>query len=189
MKTSNDYYQIYYNTPSDINEHLPVLYAAAKKCDHITEFGIRAVVSTWAFLAAKPKKIISYDINMHPNINGAMQIAEHENISFIFNKEDTRKANIEQTDLLFIDTLHTYNQLTIELNKHYSFVNKYIILHDTTTYGEKDEEDSYHLEKINTAEKHGLKVAILEFLENHPEWKTKYTFTNNNGLTVLERTR
>jgi hypothetical protein len=33
----------------------------------------------------------------------------------------------------------------------------------------------------------GLKPAIDEFLAAHPEWTVKEVFTNNNGLTVLQR--
>ena len=49
--------------PSDINEHLPTLKKYAKECEHITEMGVRWVVSTYALLMGKPKKLISYDIN------------------------------------------------------------------------------------------------------------------------------
>ncbi|MGD9307318.1 MAG: glycosyltransferase family 4 protein, partial [Desulfobacterales bacterium] len=34
-------------TPSDINQHLPILRKYAAQCSHITEFGVRGVVSTW----------------------------------------------------------------------------------------------------------------------------------------------
>ena len=43
---------------SDINEHLPTLKKYSQYCDHITELGVRGIVSTWAFLVAKPKKIV-----------------------------------------------------------------------------------------------------------------------------------
>jgi hypothetical protein len=33
----------------------------------------------------------------------------------------------------------------------------------------------------------GLGPAVREFLEMHPEWTVKEVFTNNNGLTVLQR--
>jgi hypothetical protein len=33
----------------------------------------------------------------------------------------------------------------------------------------------------------GLKKAIDEFLLENPEWKLLEKFTNNNGLTILER--
>ena len=47
-------YNVLCNTPSDINEHMPTLYQFACTCSHITEMGVREVVSTWAFLNAKP---------------------------------------------------------------------------------------------------------------------------------------
>lgn len=42
--------------PSDINEHLPTLKKYAEECDHITEMGVRGIVSTYALLMGKPKK-------------------------------------------------------------------------------------------------------------------------------------
>ena len=50
------------NTPSDIYQHLPTLLKYGKECNHITEFGVRGIVSTWALLMAQPEKLISYDI-------------------------------------------------------------------------------------------------------------------------------
>jgi hypothetical protein len=54
------------NDNSDICEHLPTLRRYAEKCDSVIELGVRSVVSTWAFLAAKPKIILSIDIK-HPS--------------------------------------------------------------------------------------------------------------------------
>ena len=51
-----------YLTPSDINEHIPAIIEYGQKCDHITEMGVRWVVSTWAWLACAPKKLIAYDL-------------------------------------------------------------------------------------------------------------------------------
>ena len=181
-------YEHHYNEVSDINEHLPVLYSASLKCKHITEFGVRSVVSTWAFLAAKPEKVISYDISEHANIRPTINLTKRDGINFEFRIGDTRKLNIEPTDMLFIDTLHTYKQLTIELNRHHKQVNKYIIMHDTTTYGTRDENDSYNLDPINIDQnKQGLRTAIDDFVYINTEWKIKYVFENNNGLVVLER--
>ena len=33
----------------------------------------------------------------------------------------------------------------------------------------------------------GLWPAVTEFLENNSNWKIKERFTNNNGLTILEK--
>ena len=47
--------------PSDINEHLPTLKFYGEDCETIMEMGVRSIVSTWAFLASKPKKLYSLD--------------------------------------------------------------------------------------------------------------------------------
>ena len=52
-----------HQTPSDINEHVPTLLKYGQECDHITEMGVRWIVSTWVWLACAPKKLIAYDIH------------------------------------------------------------------------------------------------------------------------------
>ena len=99
------------------------------------------------------------------------------------------KIDIEETDLLFIDTWHHYNQLTAELKKHSDKVKKYICFHDTTSYEHHSEpttsENSYSDELI--WEK-GLWDAVTEFLDTNADtWKLKERFTNNNGFTIIER--
>ena len=50
--------------PSDINEHVPTILQYGQECNHITEMGVRGILSTWAWLACEPKdKLISYDIH------------------------------------------------------------------------------------------------------------------------------
>ena len=171
-------------TPSDINEHLPTLKRYAEEVEHVTEMGVRWIVSTWAFLSGKPKKLISIDIK-HPNKFGANlsvveKAAKESNIDFSFIEGSTLEMQIEKTDLLFIDTLHTYTQLTKELELHSKNVNRYIALHDTTTFSLKDEQPQQ-------SSKVGLKLAISEFLEKNKDWKMIEEYINNNGLTILER--
>jgi hypothetical protein len=162
---------------SDINEHLTVLRKYGEQCNHITEFGVRWIVSTWAFLASQPDFLISYDIR-HPSsfkadIDNVYASAGKTEYNFI--QADVLKIELEETDLLFIDTLHRYNQLKKELQLHASKVKKYIILHDTETFGEKGE-----------GKGEGLQKAIDEFLYQNENWRIKEIFTNNNGLTILE---
>ena len=179
----------------DINEHLPTLRSYASRCNHVTEMGVRFAISTHAFLIAKPKKTVSIDLNYHffepyeKSINDFASICE---TPFQFIENDVLKIDIEQTDLLFIDTLHTYHQLLSELNRHEKNVNKWIILHDTVTFAHEDEE-FYQNGKIseNVAfikkEKTGLKPAIEDFLKNNKNWKIEKEYINNNGLTILKR--
>ena len=175
-------YNIHYNTPSDINEHLPVLKKYASECDIIYELGVRTVVSTWGLLAGYPKKLVSVDI-VHPDKQGkntlslVYEASEEEDIDFSLILEDTLQLEIEETDLLFIDTLHTYIQLKQELALHAKNTKKYIIMHDTVTFGNF----LFHLGEG------GLNKAINEFLKDNPEWEVEEVCTNNNGLTVLKR--
>lgn len=53
---------------SDINELLPHIVRFAQDVEHVTEFGVRDVVSTWALLAAYPKALRSYDIVTCPTL-------------------------------------------------------------------------------------------------------------------------
>jgi hypothetical protein len=179
------------NTPSDIYEHINTLYNYSKKCDHITEMGVRWVSSTWGLLYSNPKKIISYDILKHPAIDEVISLSDEYGINFTFIEEDVLKIEIEPTELLFIDTLHTYNQLLRELKLHSNKVSKYIILHDTITFGRKDETIYEHASDIikEESEKEGLVTAVEDFLisDEGKNWEIFEVFENNNGLTVLKR--
>jgi hypothetical protein len=160
-------------TASDINEHLPALYALARECRHVTEFGTRTGVSTTAFLYAQPDKLVCYDRVRFPQVERLARAAGRT--EFVFREEDVLWADVEDTDLLFIDTLHTYEQLSQELRLHAHKVRKYIILHDTTTYGERGEVEGQA----------GLWPAVEEFLARGT-FRLRQRYTHNNGLAVLE---
>ena len=177
-------------TPSDINEHLPTLYEYAKKCNHITEMGVRWVSSSWAFLLANPDKIISYDIEKHENVKNLLDAAEEYHINFSFIEADVLKTDIEETELLFIDTFHTYRQLKRELELHAKKVKKYIIFHDTVSFAYNDEQAYDCISEIiknEQIEKQGLVPAINEFLvsDEGKNWEVEKVYSNNNGLTIL----
>ncbi|TSD02631.1 MAG: Uncharacterized protein Athens071416_567 [Parcubacteria group bacterium Athens0714_16] len=178
INTLDDVYELYLGEVSDINELLPILKKYAEDCSHITEFGTRDGISTVAFLMAKPNRLITYDINRGSQINELEKLAKENLIDFSFIEKSVLEIEIEETDLLFIDTLHTYDQLKQELLLHGNKAKKYIILHDTETFGCKG---CYGVEP-------GLNKAIEEFVANN-NWRIKEVITINNGLTVLERTK
>ncbi len=165
--------------PSDIWEHLPVLRDYASRCKLVTEFGVRGVVSTWALIAGRPEQVTSYDLSSPGDemICQVRLVALEAKVFFVFYKVDDLSTTINTTDLLFIDTFHTYAQLRAELNRHAKDGRKWIILHDTETFGEKGEAES----------ERGLNYAIREFLMANDEWVEIKRYTNNNGLTILER--
>ncbi len=180
-------------TPSDIHEHLPTLRRYAGQCSHVTELGVRTVVSTWAFLDGlrghgifSSSTLISVDIAAPAKHGGNLEevfaAAEGTGVAFHFLEADDLKIDLAPTDLLFIDTWHAYDQLKAELARHADKARKFIILHDTETFG-------MHGENLNPADPPpaGLRQALIEFLLDHPEWRVKEHFKNNNGLTVLQR--
>lgn len=186
--------------PSDINEHIPTLYRYGLECNHITECGVRSVVSSYAFAFAlktkNPNKLIQVDLDWHANLEVFRQECVAEDINVVFHKQSDLECPMEQTELLFIDTWHVYGHLKRELERWNSSVSKYIILHDTTVdewVGESirmhmniDDQvkwSGYPREEITK----GLWPAVQEFLDSHPEWTIKERYTNNNGLTVLSK--
>jgi tetratricopeptide (TPR) repeat protein len=175
-KTLQDLYREACTTPSDINEHCPTLYALAKECRHVTEMGTRTGVSTTAFLFAQPDRLVCYDRVRSAQVNVLQVLARRT--QFVFHQADVLKVEIEETDLLFIDTWHVYEELECELRLHASRVRKYIVLHDTTTFGERGETEGHR----------GLWPAIEAFLAQGT-FTLKQRYENNNGLTILERRR
>jgi hypothetical protein len=174
-------YEYFYKTPSDMNEHLPVLKEYAEKCDSIIEMGFRTAVSAIGLLAGKPKSMIDYDIM--DNWNGIKykdiveDIVEIESLNWKFEIANVLYIDIEPVDFLFIDTLHTYTQLSKELAKHSDKVKKYIGFHDIVSFGRRGEDGSPK----------GLMNAIEEFLSKTSDWNIEIENHNCNGLMILKR--
>lgn len=169
---------------TDINEHMPRLCELAKQCEHVTEFGVGR--STWAFMHARPKVLRSYDLlsraeadSNYRGTNLGLQdrLCAQASIDFRFEQADTLTLTIEPTDLLFIDTRHTYRQLQAELERHGPLTKKYIVMHDTETFGIIGEDGSAP----------GLWAAVEEFVAGRSQWQIAERHFNNNGLTVLQR--
>ncbi len=156
------------NTESDINQHLPVLREYADRCNHVTELGTRSCVSLFSFLSSNAKKVVAVDI-----LNVA--VPDVEKLQFIC--ADDLQIEIEQTDLLFIDTLHQYQHLKKELALHSNKVNKYIALHDTNIFGRNSDDGTVK----------GLLDALDEFLLQNKDWSICYQTDINNGLTIIRR--
>jgi hypothetical protein len=194
METIFQKYQEKHLTPSDINEHLPVLKKYAEECDSIIEMGVRSIVSTWAFLAGNPKKLISLDLYNPNRFGGNLQEVYdstfNTDINFEFVEQDSLTYSIDSCDLLFIDTWHCYLQLKKELTRHHYNVKKYIILHDTVSFAYHDEKSADEMGSVNTVETNlpkGLIPAVEEFLYHNKNWIIWERKANNNGLTVLKR--
>lgn len=186
MTIAHAQFEIRCQTPEgdawSIYEHLPTIRDLADECESAYELGVHKVTSTWAFLAApRLKKLISVD-RVHPShLGGDLALAENAakevGKHFQFIQNSTLNVSPEPVDLTFIDTWHVYDLLMQELERFAPTTRKYIVLHDTETFGTVGED------RVSK----GLRFAVDEFLGRHPEWYKKAHYTNNNGLTVLAR--
>ena len=188
------------NTSSDIFFHLPILLQYAKKCNHITEMGARGGNTTKTFLYANPEKFISYDYqyatpepHLIDDINNLISLFEEckqIGINCKYIGADVLNVSIEETDFLFIDTWHCYDQLKRELNLHADKAKKYIGFHDTFTFGEvgegSPESDINHPQKNILNGLGGIRKAIDEFLFENKNWEIAYETKENNGLIIIQ---
>jgi hypothetical protein len=158
---------------SDIQGHLEYLSSLARN-EVVVEFGFRTGLSAAAFLHGGAFHVHSYDV--HPCEPWASRYTSWTN-RFYFHQESSLTAKIQECSLLFIDSKHTYEQLSAELARHHDKVRQLIVMHDTGTFGNVDEKQIGQ----------GLIPAIDEFLIEHSEWRWSHHFKHCNGLTVLSR--
>jgi hypothetical protein len=195
-------YRVKCSQASDINRHLPTLYRYARRSEVIAEFGVRGIVSTWAFLrgllenGSQTKELICVDIADVPEMEQVRTLAGHNGIRLTFHQHDSATCVIPEVDLLFVDTWHVYGHLKRELNNHCERVRKYILMHDTELDGilgesrrfgwnikEQAAKSGYPEEEIAC----GLQRAISEFLAKHSQWRLIRRYRHCCGLTILAR--
>lgn len=164
---------------SDIVLHLPVLEFYASRCYYVTEFGVRDGHSTVALLAGCRGTVRSYDVERSPLLD------ELEGVelpcTWRFFHASSLEAQVKATDFLFLDTLHTAEQVAAELRLHGRKAGKYLGFHDTATCGEFDRSGP-------DPGAPGILPALREFLAAFPgEYRVAYETTANNGIMIYER--
>lgn len=186
--TNEERYEQKWKTASDANEHLPVLREYASKCQSAVEIGTWQGVTATGLLMGiidslqQDKKFTVIDIN-EDYLKWSKGWLEQFDLGvnqpkLEFIRESSLIVPPVETDMLFIDSLHTYSHCLKELKRHHAGVKKYILLHDVITYGAFSE----------TGDPPGLEDAICDFLAETPAWQWTKTWDHNNGLALLERT-
>lgn len=192
-------YHTFSLTRSEINEHLPTLYTLAKQCDSVVELGVCHGKSTRALLASGTK-LRSYDVWIDSKVLELFEHAKNIGNDVDYIRKNSVHTEIEECDMLFIDTWHNYYQLRKELKLHADKVKKYIVFHDTVSCGSVGEDwkswgngSKIQYEQLcndldtDAIDSTGINSAIFEFLSEHPEWRIKIHYKNNNGLTIIEK--
>lgn len=173
-------YQDHLSRHSDIREHLGLLHGLALQCKQVVEFGFRTGISASAFLAAGAN-LRSFDIDSRCRTN-VRHLAKIYPNTFVFKVGDSTKVEIPRCQMLFIDTDHTYKTTLAELRGHASMVDKWIVLHDTVSFGRKDRPPG---------DGPGVQTAVEAFLGGvaGEPWFQLLHLPHNNGLTILQRHR
>ena len=159
------------DTPSDINEHLQLLFDLTSICEAVVEIGVRTAVSTRAILAGMPKEYLGIDLEITREAQDIVNIGHAAGINASLLKGNSHEVDIPECDLLFIDSDHTYNCLKVELERHGNRAKRFIAFHDTTIFASE------------------LMPAIQQFMKANPHWKLNIRKHNNNGFLVLERAK
>ncbi len=149
---------------SDISVHMPFLRFLSSQCKQVVEFGVREGCSTVAILIGG-SRLTSYDINKSPLTN---QLSRLSNWTFIQRSSIDVDMVIPQTDLLFIDSCHTFEHVRTELYLHSHRVRKWIAFHDVVSC-------------------RGVREAKDEFLRDYNEFTEVYLSQVNHGLAVIQR--
>jgi hypothetical protein len=170
-------------TPSDIGgKHLAFLRQLASECDTASELGFGFGFSAAALIMGAKGKVTSCDHLKWGDIDELrwhvhwLREAAGDRFEFIECDSHEDRAVPGYCDLLFIDTYHNYGHLKMELAVHGYKAKKYIVLHDTETFGTKGDNPTG-----------GLLRAMNEYIFNYPELYVKYHYADQHGLTVLER--
>ena len=148
---------------ADTVEHLELLTELASCCEVVVEFGVRFGYSTKAFIEAKPKLLISYDIDpCDLNMDELKRLAKENGVKWVFRQQSSHGTVIPKCDLLFVDADHTYESVKKELELHKDKA-KTIAFHDTVSFPD-----------INRA-----------IMEECMGWTPIANRTNCNGLLVI----
>ncbi len=168
---------------SDIAAHLPLLKFLASQCDTACEFGVRFCASTSALISGARRKVVGYDLHSNGDIVYLQSLGARNLLPccFEFHQGNTLTAPpIEQTDLLLIDSLHTFDQVDGELTRHAHQVSRFLCFHDTSPFSQGNV-------SVDRPDELGIIPAIDKFLAENPQWKKVYEVDYCHGLTVLEK--
>ncbi len=171
--------------------HLPHLREYATGCDLAIEFGTRHGASASALLLGA-QRVISYDLERSAHLPALERAA---GARWTFRQQDTLEAPVTPCDLLFLDSRHTYAHLALELARHAGVVTRWLIFHDTMTFGSigADGESgcpSFQLTRGAQIPRphYGIRLAIDELQIRDPSWHLIAHYPESHGLLVLGRT-
>lgn len=173
-----DLFLKYRAAPRDLNEHFPLLLEFGVQCSHITEFTKRRE-STVIWLTSAAKQIVSYNLEAGDEVVRVCQaLAQRDKVTDlkVEQKSSTEVPAIEETDLLFLDTVHHADRLRGELGKYGGQVRRFIVVRGTGAFGYVAEGGG-----------DGMFAALREWVELRSDWRVVFHTNAQYGITILSR--
>lgn len=175
------------NAPRDLDKHADAIRQMAGEAEHVTAF-----VKRWEWnpmlAAGRPKRLIIHQAERSPvsrQLHAAVKVETDAGAACMIETYTTHEGDgsasltteIEPTDLLILDTVHSAERLTAELDRHAEKVRKRILVRSTGAFGVKAEGE----------DKPGLFAAMRQFIEDNPEWFVARHTREQWGWTLLSR--
>jgi len=175
MKTDEELKNELFNVWTDVQYALPIMYnhIVKRRFRTVLELGVRNAVSTRAILLALKKTnghLWSVDIRACNRGISAVKEWRLDNIWTFIQENDLDLKWNKVVDMLFIDTLHTFEHTMLELEKFAPFVQHTIFMHDTLDG-----------KSITDCGK-----AAMTYVTEHPTWKFE-ELGGQYGLGMLTR--
>jgi len=189
----------FFKTPDSVKICSEIL-KYGSECESIIEYGSCGGVSSIALFQAlingrrkwKPR-LFAVDLVEDISIIRLREIANKVGISFQFCKGNSFEFPVFETDGFFWDTFHCGGVLIRDLERISPYVNKYIFIAGTETYGTNSEAviKNMNLDMLTTELQmsteeisKGLKPALIQFIKKNPEWRQK---SECGDLFIIER--
>lgn len=167
--------------PRDLDQHMPKIREYADRCEHVTDVGHRRESIT-AILASKAPSVVVYSREASdPVVQKMLEMVKETKAVTIQPPTLTEgvhsvQTEIDETDMLFIDTTMTFDRVLRVLDTFSPKVRKYIIIHDTQLFMSKGEDGGP-----------GIMAAVRIWLRKNPEWKPVYITKEQYGLVVYSK--
>lgn len=182
-KTLDELYDAVKKTPRDLDQHADYVRELASSSPRVTAFVKRR---EWNVIlaAARPQSLVVYQKEDDPLLKAVHEAIKAEQTSSgrtyattVGGGADSLAVDIEPTDLLVIDTVHSSERLGAELQRHAGKVSERILVRGTGAFGEQAEGSNDP----------GLLHAVRSFVKERPEWTVTHHTSEQYGLTVLSR--
>lgn len=160
--------------PAATTTHASKLRSLAAACERVTAFEMAPGTNTLALAVAGAKSLVAYAFQPNDTITQQM-LAVRGETDIDFRNSHSLGAKIEETDMLFLDTLHNALHVENELKRHAPKVRRWIAVFRTQRFGLTGEHGA------------GMLFGLHKFLGESPEWQAVYHSLEADGLTILSR--